>query len=185
MLLLAMLLLASLLCGSQSGSSAVQEETGTAAAPVSGHPFKVSITTGGGLYGPVRSRFKVGEDIPISISLNNTGDKPAKYCISTILLQNRPQLKRDGQLLPYLSGMVKLVDTGEFIQRCEDSERRRFYELQPKQTRIVDWFTIGRRTIDWYGELPAGHYELVLMRRIQCCQGPMDESNKVTFEIVP
>jgi hypothetical protein len=49
----------------------------------------------------------------------------------------------------------------------------------------VDWLTISLRGIAWYGSLPAGHYELVLLRRIDCCRGPMVESNKVTFDIVP
>src|ERR1043166_7234981 len=86
------LMMAGVLCSLQpSGSSARQDKTGAAEAPVSQNPIQVTITTGGGLHGPAKSRFKVGEDIPVVISLANTGDAPAKYCLSTTLFQNRPQ----------------------------------------------------------------------------------------------
>lgn len=184
MLLMAMLL-AGLFCSVQSGSSVGQEKTGAVIAPVSEAVIKVTITTGGGLYGPVKSQFKVGEDVPVVISLTNNGDKPAKYCLSTSLFQNRPQLKRDGQLIPYLTNLPERTDQEEAIQSCERSESRQFYELQPKQTKVVDWFKISLMGVAWYAALPAGHYELVLLRRIECCQGPMLESEKVAFEVVP
>ncbi|HYY98113.1 MAG TPA: hypothetical protein VE642_05955, partial [Pyrinomonadaceae bacterium] len=62
---------------------------------------------------------------------------------------------------------------------------KQVYVLKPKQKRVVDWLTIGPRGITWYNPLPPGHYELVLMRRIECCLGPMVESNRVAFDIVP
>lgn len=185
-MLLMTMLLASLLCSLRGGSSKGQEQTGAAvAAPVSQAVLKVTITTGGGLYGPVKSRFKVGEDIPVVISLTNTEDKPAKFCLSTSLFQNRPQLTRDGQLLPYYTNLTAQADEDDAIQRCESSERRQFYEIQPKQTKVVDWFKISLKGIVWYGALPAGHYQLRLLRRIECCQGPLEESNTIAFEIVP
>lgn len=181
------LLMASILCSLQpSGSSAWQKKTGAAAtAPVSESSIKVTINTGGGLHGPVKSRFRVGEEIPVVISMTNTGDKPTKYCLSTSLFQNRPQLKRDGQLIPYLTKMPEQADREDVTQRCEKSASRQFYELLPKQTKVVDWFKISLMGIAWYEALPPGHYELVLMRRIECCQGPLIESNKVAFEVVP
>jgi hypothetical protein len=183
---LSVLLMASILCSLQPcGSSVWQERTGASASPVSESSIKVTIATGGGLYGPVKSQFKVGEDIPVVISMTNAGDKLAKYCRSTSLFQNRPQLKRDGQLIPYLTNLTAQVDEDDAIQRCERSSASQVYELQPKQTKVVDWFTISLRGIAWYGTLQPGHYELVLMRRTECCQGPMLESNKVSFDVVP
>ncbi|HEY6188793.1 MAG TPA: hypothetical protein VIW80_14140 [Pyrinomonadaceae bacterium] len=185
-MLLIALLTASVLCSlPPCGSSAWQEKTGAIPAPVSESSIKVTIATGGGLYGPVKSRFKVGEEIPVVISMTNKGDKTAKYCLSTSLFQNRPQLRRDSQLIPYLTNMTREADKEDAIQRCERSAARRFQELQPNQARVVDWFNISQMGIAWYPPLPVGHYELVLMRRIDCCQGPLVESNKVTFEIIP
>ncbi len=191
--LIAMLLGSLLFSPRQSSSGAGQEKTGDGGATaqegvvaaVEQNAIKVTITTGGGLYGPVKSQFKMGEEIPVMISMTNTGNKVAKYCISTMLFQNRPQLRREGQLLPYLTNLTETANQEESVQRCERSDFRQINELQPQQTKIVDWLTISLRGIAWYGPLRAGHYELVLRRRIECCQGPMVESNKVAFEIVP
>lgn len=167
------------------GSSAQREKAGATPAPASENPFAVTITTGGGLYGPVKSRFKVGEEIPVVISLTNNGEEPAKYCRSTTVFQNRPRLERDGQLIPYRTNLPARADKEEAIQMCEGSAARQFYMLQPKRKKVVDWITIGQRGITWYESLPPGHYELVLMHRVECCQGPMLESNKVAFDVVP
>jgi hypothetical protein len=181
--LIAMLLGSILFSPRQSSSGAGQENTVAGVATATKSVIKVTITTGGGLYGPVKSRYKVGEEIPVSISLTNTGSEPVKYCLSTSLFQNRPQLKRDGQLLAYDTNLTEMADKEELIRRCETSAARQYYELQPKQTRVVDWFTFSPMSINWYGALAAGYYEMVLQRRITCCQGPMVESNKISFEV--
>lgn len=183
--LIVMLLGSILFSPRQISSGAGKEKTATGVTTVSESAIKVKITTGGGMYGSVKSQFKVGEEIPVTISMNNTGDKPVKYCLSTSVFQNRPQLKRDGQLLPYVTNMTEMADREDFIQRCEKSAARQFYELQPKVSKAVDWFTLNSGAIQWYGPLPAGRYELTLRRRVECCQGPLVESDKITFEVVP
>lgn len=183
---LVVLLLVSVLWGLQArGTGARQKEAGATSAPASDGPIKVTIATGGGLFGPLKNKFKVGEEIQIVVSMTNTGDEPTKYCLSTTVIQNRPQLDRDGQPIPYLTNLPEQVDNQTAVERCESSAFRRFYELQPKQQKIVDWITLGQRGVLWYEPLPPGHYELVLMRRVECCQGPMVKSNKVAFEVVP
>lgn len=185
-LFLIVMLLGSLLFGPrQTYSGAGQEKTGAGGAPASESVIKVTITTGGGYYGPVKSQFKVGEEIPVTISMTNTGSEPVKYCLSTSVFQNRPQLKRDGQLLPYVTNLLETGDKEDFIRRCERSPARQFYELQPKDSKVIDWLTLNSGAIQWYGQLPAGHYELIFGRRIECCQGLLLESEKVTFEVVP
>ena len=37
----------------------------------------------------------------------------------------------------------------------------------------------------WYGTLRPGKYELTTRRRLGCCEGPLVESDKVSFEVVP
>ena len=182
---LIVVLMATVLFSLQQSRSSTEQEKSQAAASAGVDAITVSITTGGGLYGPVKSQFKVGEVIPVVISMTNTGDKPAKYCLSTSLFQNRPQLKRDGQLLPYLTNLPQQTEQEDLILRCERSAAKQLLQLQPKQTRVVDWLTFGPQGIAWYGVLPAGHYELVLQRRLECCQGPMVETNNVAFEVVP
>jgi hypothetical protein len=169
----------------QSSSGAGQEKNATTATTVSENVVKVKITTGGGIYGPVKSQFKVGEEIPVTISMTNTGSEPVRYCRSTAAFQNRPQLKRDGQVVAYFTRVPEMAGQEEIIQRCEMSTARQFYELPPKETKVVDWLVLNSGAVNWYGTLPAGHYELTLQRRIECCQGPMTDSDKIAFEIVP
>jgi hypothetical protein len=183
--LIAILLGIILVSVKQSNFSAAQESTVTGGVTVQKSAIKVTVTTGGGLYGPVKAQYKAGEDIPVVISMTNTTDQPVKYCRSTFFFQNRPQLKRDGQLVPYISNLPEQTEKDEFITKCETSAARQFYVLQPKQTRVVDWFTLNKGVIDLYGALPPGHYELLLLRRVECCQGPLSESDKVSFEVVP
>jgi len=177
--------MATVLFSLQQSRSSTEQEKSQAAASAGVDVITVTITTGGGLYGPVKSQFKVGEVIPVVISMTNTGDKPAKYCLSTSLFQNRPRLKRDGQLIPYLTNLPQQTEQEDLILRCERSAAKQLLQLQPKQTKVVDWLTFGPQGIAWYGTLPPGHYELVLQRRLECCQGPMAESNNVAFEVVP
>ncbi len=181
---LVVLLAACVLCCVRPCGSSVRQ-AGATAAPASADRIEVTITTGGGLHGPVRSRFKVGEEIPVVVSLTNTGDKPVKYCLSTTVFQNRPRLERDGQPVPYLTALPTRTEKEDAVELCERRAVKQLYELKPRQKRVVDWLTIGPRGITWYNPLPPGHYEIVLMRRIECCLGPMVESNKVAFDIVP
>jgi hypothetical protein len=183
---LIVLLLVTIIWGLQvRGSNAGQEGAGGTSAPASDGPIKVTIATGGGPHQAVKTKFKVGEEIPVVVSMANTGDGTAKYCLSTTVIQNRPQLERDGRLIPYLTNLPQQVENETATQRCESSAFRQFYELQPKQRRVVDWITFGQRGVLWYEPLPPGHYELVLMRRVECCRGPMVKSNKVAFDVVP
>ena len=119
----------------------------------------------------------MGEDAPVVISLTNTSDRPRKSCLSTFVLQNRPQLKKDGQLVPYVTDLFKVAETEEYVRRCETNAARQFYELQPKETKAIDWFSLNQGGVDWYGNLSAGRYELVLLRRETCCRGSLAESD--------
>ena len=105
--------------------------------------------------------------------------------LETAVFQNRPRLERGGRQLPYLTNLPERAEKEEAVQMCEKSAARQLYVLQPKQTRVVDWITLSRQGLEWYGAPPAGHYELSLLRHIECCQSPLLESNKVAFDIVP
>jgi hypothetical protein len=54
----------------------------------------------------------------------------------------------------------------------------------------VDWFILAEgRTpmgdMSWYEPLQPGKYDLSIRRRLACCEGPMIQSNKMSFEVVP
>ena len=177
---LAVLLAACVLCCVLPCGSGVRQ-----AGAASADQIEVTIALGGGLYGPVKSRFEVGEEIPVVVTLTNTGSEPVQYCLSTTIFQNRPRLERDGQPVPYLTNLPARTEQEDAVELCEKRAVKQVYMLKPKQKRVVDWFTFGSRGITWYNPLPPGHYELVLMRRIECCLGPTVESNRVGFDIVP
>ena len=62
--------------------------------------------------------------------------------------------------------------------------------LNPNEPRVADWLVLADDTPSgeadvWYDTLPVGKYELVIQRRLACCDGPMVQSNKISFEVVP
>ena len=64
--------------------------------------IKVSIATVGSAFGPPTARYKVGEQIPIAITMTNTSSDQVFACISSDLYQNVPKLTRDGHPVPYM-----------------------------------------------------------------------------------
>jgi hypothetical protein len=74
---------------------------------------------------------------------------------------------------------------------CERFDMPESSLLKPNEPTPVDFlivvddsqFPTGAES--WYDTLGPGNYELSIQRRVGCCDGPMIESNKVSFAIVP
>src|SRR5262245_28027334 len=66
-------------------------------------PIKVSISTTNGFLGPPANRYKVGEQIPVTITMTNTTNEPVYTCISSDVYQDVPKLTRDGKPVPYMN----------------------------------------------------------------------------------
>jgi hypothetical protein len=152
--------------------------------------IKVSITTGGGLFGPPKNLYRVGQRVPVSITMTNTTDQLAQVCVSGSLYQDRPKLIKDGQPVAYLQLQSQLLKSSEEDKTCIKVDLPQPVILQPKESRVVDWFILAEgRTImgdlAWYESLQTGKYELSIERRLRCCDGPTVESNKISFEVVP
>jgi len=151
--------------------------------------IKVTLTTNNGFLGQPVNRFKVGEEIPVNITMTNTSAQPIYTCISSDLYQDVPRLTHDGKVVPYLNWR-----SGEemYAQRnhiCQEENLPEPVLLKPNEPTVADWFVlVDDSTSDgpdaWYSTLPAGNYELSIQRRLACCDGPMVESNKVSFEVV-
>lgn len=153
-------------------------------------PIKVSITTGGGLFGPSRARYSVGETVPVSITMTNNSDQPVQVCDSDTLYQDRPKLVKDGQPVPYISGQSQLLRTVQTDRTCSKFDLVDPVILKPGESRVVDWFILAegndpKGDMSWYEPLAPGKYELSIQRRLECCDGPMLQSNKINFEVVP
>ena len=157
--------------------------------PAPASPIKVSIATTDGFLGPPVNRYKVGEQIPITITMTNTSTEPLYTCISSDVYQDVPKLTRDGKLVPYMNWQSYELLNTKRNHVCEQENLPEPVLLRPNESKLADWLVLvddplgGADT--WYDALPAGKYELTLERRLGCCEGPMVESNKINFEVVP
>jgi len=155
---------------------------------------KVSITTGGGLFGPVRERFRAGESIPVVISMTNEGGEPIYVCDSSTIYQDRPRLLKDGRPLPYEDGQRGMMAADERDRTCknldEDLNLPEQRVVKPGETAVVDWYILTEGAtpqgdMAWYGSLGPGKYELSTRRLMGCCEGTWVESDKISFEVIP
>ena len=152
--------------------------------------IKVSITTGGGLFGPPKVRYQAGQSVPVSITMTNNSDEPVEVCDSATLYQDRPKLLKDGQPVPYITGQAQILRTVETDRTCFGLNVPDPVILKPKESRVVDWFILAEGSqltgdMVWYEPLLPGKYELSIERRLGCCDGPMFQSNKINFEVAP
>jgi hypothetical protein len=174
----------------RGGSFATQQQNDIRALTAQERAINVSITTGGSLFGPPKNLYHVGQRVPVSITMTNTSDQPVQVCLSGTLYQDRPKLIKDGQAVPYLALQAQMLKADQKYKACSEVNLPEPVLLQAKETRVVDWFILAEgRTImgdlAWYETLQAGKYELSIKRRLSCCDGPMVESNKISFEVVP
>jgi len=159
-------------------------------APKTNTQIKVSIATTNGFLGQPAKRYKVGEQIPVTITMTNTSKEPLYTCISSDVYQDLPKLTRDGQLVPYMNWQSFETKYANRNHMCQEENLPEPALLKPNEPTVADWFLlVNDRTEDgayaWYDTLPAGKYELTIQRRLACCDGPMVESNKISFEVVP
>jgi len=161
----------------------------TVAMGQSPHGIKVTIATTDGFLGPPVTRYKVGEQIPVTITMTNTSPDAVYTCISSDLYQDLPKLTRDGRVVPYMNFQSYETVDATRNHTCEEENLPEPVLLRPNEPRVADWLVLvadGSGGAEaWYDSLPAGKYELTIQRRLSCCDGPMVESNKISFEIIP
>jgi len=150
--------------------------------------IKVTIATTDGFLGQPATRYKVGEQIPVTITMTNTSKDAVYTCISSDVYQDLPTLTRDGKVVPYTNFQSYETVNATRNHTCDEENLPEPVLLRPNEPRVADWFVLvadGSGGADaWYDSLPAGKYELTIQRRLSCCDGPMVESNKISFEIV-
>ena len=152
--------------------------------------IKVTIATTAGFLGQPATRYKVGEQIPVSITMTNTSTAPVYTCTSSDLYQDLPKLTHDGTLVPYMNDRSWEMLHAKQEHICQQENLPEPVRLNPNEPRVADWLVLADDTPSgeadiWYDTLPVGKYELVIQRRLACCDGPMVESNKINFEVVP
>lgn len=167
-----------------------QEQTSERALTPQERAIKVTIATVGSFLGPPTDRYRVGEQIPVTITMTNTSTGPLNACISSDLYQNLPKLRKNGELVPYMKWQSYERLNAQRNHVCQDENLPQTVLLRPSEPKAADWFVLVDSSTStgaeaWYDSLPPGKYELSIQRRLACCDGPMVESNKISFEVVP
>ncbi|HYV10655.1 MAG TPA: hypothetical protein VE980_07170 [Pyrinomonadaceae bacterium] len=152
-------------------------------------PMQLTITAGTEI-GQSVDRFKVGDPILVTLTMTNTATAPQNVCLSSNLYQNLPTLTKDGQLVPIAKWTSSVRQIAKHDETCKDINLPEKIVLEPNATKDIDWFVLVDSTVSsgaesWYESLQPGKYELSLQRRLDCCDGPTLQSNKITFTVVP
>ncbi|HEU5237148.1 MAG TPA: hypothetical protein VFU37_08410 [Pyrinomonadaceae bacterium] len=154
-------------------------------------PLKVTITSIGPALGPPTNRYKFGERMPVMIELTNTSNQLAYACVSSDLYQDVPRLTKNGEVMPYTKRQADLLRNDETDRTCEIYDLPERMPLKSNQSRTADIMIVADDVDSptgaeaWYDALKPGVYELSIQRRFGCCDGPMVESNKISFEVLP
>src|SRR6266508_3402829 len=101
-----------------------------------------------------------------------------------------PKLTKNGELVPYMKWQSYERLNAQRNHTCKEDNLPEPVLLKPNEPVQADFSVLvdsptytGAEA--WYDTLPAGKYELSIQRRCSCCDGPMVESNKISFEITP
>ena len=120
--------------------------------------------------------------------MTNTSTAALSVCISSDLYQNIPKLTKDGVVVPYLKWQSYERLNAQKNHTCNEVNLPEPVLLRPSEPTVADFFVLVDSSVPsgaaaWYDTLSPGKYELSIQRRFSCCDGPMVESNKVSFEV--
>ena len=196
-ILAVLILLASVIALSRPVTRQTQDISNQAIAQTANRPLtpeeraiKVTIATVASFFGPPTTRYKVGDQIPVTITMTNTSKSILSTCVSSDLYQDLPKLTRDGKEVPYMNWQSYERVNAQRNHVCENENLPEPMLLKPNEPKLADWFVLvdtpnSSGAEAWYDPLPPGKYELSIQRRLACCEGPMVESNKTSFEVIP
>jgi hypothetical protein len=150
---------------------------------------EVSISAGGGIYGPVKESFQAGEPVTIVVWMTNKGAEATGVMIADPYFQNRPKLTKDGREIPYRHEVAEVLKRGR-REGCGGGGRVLTEELEPNEKQLVDSLLIHKgageiANIVWYDTLEPGRYEISIRRRLSCGAEPEAESDTIEFEVAP
>lgn len=92
--------------------------------------------------------------------------------------QNRPQLYKNGELIPYRRETAKLVESKDRDPVTIISIRG--FMLEPATTEELD----ALKLTDWYGPLLPGSYKLINRHRFAISGSWSAESEELIFEVL-
>jgi hypothetical protein len=175
---------------SNCGPTNATQQSNGANGQINGNQIKISIATGGAPYGPAKDSYRVGERIPVVITMTNTGTEPFYVCETGTLYQDRPKLLKDGKPVPYMSFQQSSMQEAERDKTCDEDNLPQQVLLRPNEPTVVDWFILSKgatsfNDVAWYEQLQPGKYMFSDQRRLSCCDGPLIDTNRIEFVVAP
>jgi hypothetical protein len=122
---------------------------------------------------------RVTNQFSVKVAVQNNSDQTIKVRLVDGFYQNRPQLFRDGKLLPYRGNLES--DLRQQEANPEFVSLRHFIRVAPVSSENLTNINLK----DWYGELKPGSYKLINRYRLEV-RGPWTpDSEPLLFEVVP
>lgn len=121
--------------------------------------------------------YKLGKSLRLKVVVTNNSDSVIKAYVVDTYYQNRPQLYKDGHLIPYRGAVSELVRSKD-----TDFEFTRVGEivlLQPTTTTALEEIDLK----DWYDPLKPGTYKLINRHRFNIDGSWSADSAELLFEI--
>ncbi len=119
----------------------------------------LTIATVGPMLGPPTDRFRVGEQVPITIGMTNTSSQPTDACVSSDLYQDLPRLTKDGRLLAYAKWQSDMLRSAQRDQTCQHEDLPETMLLKANEPTIVDFLVLvddnhlPTGALYWYDQL--------------------------------
>ena len=125
----------------------------------------------------LRAPYTTKSNIYFRLQATNRSLQKVTLLIIDSYVQDRPELFRDGQIVPYKKGVDELLhakDKDPFRKLVEN------VRLDPNESKGIGFIYLN----DWYERLQLGHYQLSVKHRFEPGQDWIDSSS-ITFEVAP
>ena len=123
--------------------------------------------------------YRLAYDEGVAVELINDSAQRVQVNIIDRYYGHRPQLIKDGKLIPYSGETAKLVEAKDKDARLVEVSPNLF--LDPKTSSRLDGFSLKQ----WYGPLAPGVYHLTDRRRFEIGGPWTKDSAELVFEMVP
>jgi len=123
--------------------------------------------------------YRLGYDQGIAVELVNDSDVRVPITVIDRYYGHRPQLMKDGKVVPYSDESAKFVDAKEKDPRLVEVVSTLF--LDTKTASRLDGFSLKQ----WYGPLAPGLYRLTDRRRFEIGGPWTKDSAALIFEVAP
>jgi hypothetical protein len=123
--------------------------------------------------------YKLSYEAGLAVELINDSEQRVQIIVIDKYYGNRPQLTKDGQIIPYSDETTKLIESKEKDPRLVEVAANLY--LDPKTNARPDGFSLKQ----WYAPLAPGTYHLTDRRRFEIGGPWTKDSIELVFEIVP